>query len=68
VDDTVAQRQRRGLVPVAPGRHAGILADRKPELGEDRALDLCQRQLVDRLAQRRIIPWDLFLQYVDPCS
>ena len=42
--------------------------DRKPELGEDRALDLCQRQFVDRLAGRRIIPWNLFLQYVDPCS
>ena len=68
VHDAVAQRQRRRLVPVPPGRHTGILADRKPELGEDRALDLCQRQFVDRLAERRIIPWNLFLQYVDPCS
>ena len=58
VHDAVAQRQRRRLVPVAPGRHAGILADRKPELGEDRALDLGQRQFVDRLAQRRITPWE----------
>ena len=68
VHDAVAQRQRRRLVPVPPGCHTGILADRKPELGEDRALDLRQRQLVDRLAQRRIIPWNLFLQYVHPCS
>ena len=72
VHDAVAQRQRRGLVPVAPGRHAGVLADRKPELGEDRTLDLGQRQFVDRLAQRRIVcrmvSWDLFLQYVDPCG
>ena len=72
VHDAVAQRQRRRLVPVAPGRHAGVLADRKPELGEDRALDLGQRQFVDRLAQRRIvcriISWDLFLQHVDPCG
>ena len=58
VHDAVAQRQRRRLVPVAPGRHAGVLADRKPELGEDRALDLGQRQLVDRLARRRKIPWE----------
>ena len=68
VHDAVAQRQRRCLVPVPPGRHAGILADRKTKLGEDRALDLCQRQFVDRLAQRQIIPWHLFLQYVHPCS
>ena len=72
VHDAVAQRQRRRLVPVALGRHAGVLADRKPELGEDRALDLGQRQLVDRLAQRRIvgriISWDLFLQHVNPCE
>ena len=47
VHDAVAQRQRRCLVPVVPGRHAGILADRKPELGQDRALDLGQRQFVD---------------------
>ena len=50
VHDAVAQRQRRGLVPVAPRRHAGVLADRKPQLGEDRALDLGQRQFIDRLA------------------
>ena len=60
--DAVAQRQRRRLVPVAPGRHAGVLADRKPELGEDRALDFGQRQLVDGLARRRIASWEgLFL-------
>ena len=55
VHDAVAQRQRRRLVPVVPGRHAGVLADRKPQLGEDRALDLGQRQLVDGLAGRRKI-------------
>jgi len=27
--DAIAQRQRRRLVPVAPRRHAGVLADRK---------------------------------------
>jgi hypothetical protein len=47
--DAVAQRQRRRLVPIAPRRHAGVLADREAELGEDRALDLGQRQFVDRL-------------------
>ena len=51
VNDTVAQRQRRRLVPVALGRHAGVLADGKPKLGEDRALDFGQRQLIDRLAR-----------------
>ena len=56
VHDAVAQRQRRRLVPVVLGRHAGVLADRQPQLGEDRALDLGQRQLVDRLAGRREIP------------
>ena len=61
VHDAVAQRQRRRLVPVALGRHAGVLADRKPELGEDRALDLGQRQFVDRLAERRIVPWEFVL-------
>ncbi len=65
VDDAVAQRQCGGLVPVPPRRHAGVLADRKPNLGEDRTLDLGQRQLVERLAQRRIvcriISWGLFL-------
>ncbi len=68
VHDAVAQRQRGRLVPVPPCRHAGVLADRKPEFGEDRTLDLGQRQFVDRLAQRRIISWDLFLQYVDSCG
>ena len=53
--DAVAQRQRRRLVPVVPGGHAGVLADRKPELGQDRALDLGQRQFVDGLAGRRKI-------------
>ena len=55
VHDAVAQRQRRRLVPVVPGGHAGVLADRKPQLGEDRALDLGQRQFVDWLAGRRKI-------------
>jgi hypothetical protein len=72
VHDAVAQRQRRRLVPVPPCRHAGVLADRKPELGEDRTLDLDQRQFIDRLARRRIIcrviSWDLFLQHVDSCD
>jgi hypothetical protein len=40
------------------GGHPGVLADRKPELGEDRALDLGQRQLVDRLAER----WKISLE------
>ena len=72
VHDAVAQCQRGCLVPVPPRRHAGVLADRKPELGEDRTLDLGQRQLVDRLIQRRIVcrivSWDLFLQYVGSCG
>ena len=55
VHDAVAQRQRRRLVPVVPGRHAGVLADRQPQLGEDRALDLGQREFVDRLVGRRKI-------------
>jgi len=55
VHDAVAQRQRRRHVPVALGRHAGILADRKAELGENGALDFGQRQLVDRLTRRGII-------------
>jgi hypothetical protein len=55
VHDAVAQRQRGGLVPVVPGRHAGVLADREPQLGEDGALDLGQRQFVDGLARRRKI-------------
>ena len=56
VHDAVAQRQRRGLVPVALGRHAGVLADGKPQLGEDRALDFGKRQFVDRLARHRKTP------------
>jgi len=55
VHNAVAQRQCRRLVPVVAGGHAGVLADRQPELGEDSALDLSQRQLVDRLARRRKI-------------
>ena len=55
VHDAIAQRQRGCLVPVALGRHAGVLADGKAQLGEDRALDFGQRQLVDRLAGHRII-------------
>ena len=58
VHDAVAQRQRRRLVPVVPGRHAGVLADRKPQLGEDGALDLGQRQFVDGLIRRRKIRWE----------
>ena len=58
VHDAVAQRQRRRLVPVVLGRHAGVLADRKPQLGEDGALDLRQRQFVDGLAGRREIRWE----------
>jgi hypothetical protein len=58
VHDAVAQRQRRRLVPVALGRHAGVLADGKSELGEDRALDFGQRQFVDRLTRQRKTPWE----------
>ncbi len=68
VHDAVAQRQRRRLVPVVPGRHAGILADRQPQLGEDRALDLGQRQFVDGLAGRREIRWERVIgQTGHPC-
>jgi len=67
VHDAVAQRQRRRLVPVAPGCHAGILADRQPELDQDRALDLGQRQFVDGLTGCRKIPWErLFWQVANP--
>ena len=67
VHDAVAQRQRRRLVPVAPGRHPGVLADRQPELDEDRALDLGQRQFIDGLARRRKIPWEsLIWQIANP--
>jgi hypothetical protein len=55
VHDAVAQRQRRRLVPIVPGGHAGVLADRQPQLGKDCALDLGQRQLVNGLTQRRKI-------------
>ncbi len=58
VHDAVAQRQRRRLVPVVPGRHAGFLAQGQPQLGENGALDLGQRQLVDRLARRRKVRWE----------
>ena len=37
------------------GAGAGVLADGKAKLGKDGTLDLRQRQLVDRLAQRRRI-------------
>ena len=57
VHDAVAQRQRRRLVPVVPGGHRGILADRKRQLGEDRALDLAQRQFIDRGVERRVFCW-----------
>ena len=53
VDDAVAQRQCGGLVPVVPGGRPGILADRKPQLGENSALDFGQRQLIDRLMGSR---------------
>jgi len=67
--DAVAQRQRRRLVPVVAGRHPGVLADGKPELGEDRALDLGQRQFVDGLAERRIISLERLVgQILDPRS
>ena len=44
--DPVAQRQRRSLVPIVLGRHAGVLADRETKLGEDRALDLRDREFI----------------------
>ena len=56
VHDAVAQRQRRRLVPVVPGRHAGVLADRKSELGKNGALDFRQRQLIDGIRHRE--NWD----------
>ena len=61
VHDAVAQRQRRRLVPVVAGGHAGVLADRKPQLGQHRALDLGQRQLVDGLAERRKFHWERWI-------
>ena len=54
VHDTVAQRQRRRLVPVVTRGHRRVLADRKRQLGEDRTLDLGQRQFIDRGVERRI--------------
>ncbi|MGY3147135.1 hypothetical protein ACVWYQ_004134 [Bradyrhizobium sp. USDA 3397] len=47
--DAVAQRERRGLVPIVPGRHASVLADGKAQLCQDCALDLGQREFVDGL-------------------
>lgn len=47
--DAIAQRQRRGLVPVVLGGHARILADGKAQLRQDRALDLSQSEFVDGL-------------------
>ena len=58
VHDAVAQRQRRGLVPIVPGGHNGVLADGQPQLGENRALDFGQRQFVNGLARRRKIRWE----------
>jgi len=47
------------------GRHAGVLADCQPELGEDGALDFRQRQFIDGLAEGRKISWErLILQTV----
>ena len=51
----VAQRQRGRLVPVLARRHAGFLADRKPQLGQHGTLDLGDRELVDGLARRWLI-------------
>jgi hypothetical protein len=55
VHDAITQRERGGLVPVVLGRHAGVLADGEPELGEDGTLDLSQREFVDGLAGRGIM-------------
>jgi hypothetical protein len=67
VHDAVAQRQRRRLVPVVLGGHAGILADRKPQLRKNGAFDFGQRQLVDRLVEHRKTPLErLIWQIVDP--
>jgi len=59
--DAVAQRQRRGLVPVMARGHAGVLADCKPQLGQDSALDLGQRQFINGLIERRIIRWQRWI-------
>ena len=61
VHDAVAQRQRGGLVPVVLGRHAGVLADREPELGKDRALDLRDSQFIDGLVGRRDFSWKVMV-------
>ena len=53
--DAVAQRQRGRLVPVLARGHAGFLADRKAQLGQHGAFDLGDRELVDRLARRRLV-------------
>src|SRR5437764_1348611 len=37
--------------------HRGVLADRKRQLGENRTLDLGQRQFVDGRVKRRIFCW-----------
>src|SRR6185437_14144181 len=52
VHDAVAQRQSGGLVPIVAIGLACFLADRESQFGEDRALDLDQRQFVDRLIER----------------
>jgi hypothetical protein len=57
VHDAIAQRQRGRLVPVMPRGHGGILADRKPQLGEHGAFDLGERKFVDGLMARRKISW-----------
>ena len=65
--DAVAQGQRRGMIPILPGRHPRVLADRKPELGKNGALDLRQRQFIDRLARRLKIRWQRWVwQTFDP--
>ena len=46
MDDAVARGQGRGDEPVPVGRRRRILADRKRQLGEDRALDLSDIVLI----------------------
>ena len=55
--DAVAQRQRGRLVPVVARGHRRVLADRQRQLGENRALDLGQRQFIDRGVERRVFCW-----------
>src|SRR5215813_4028825 len=50
MDNAVAQRQRRRLVPVIARGHARFLADRKTQLCENGALDFGDRELIDGLA------------------